>query len=168
MEAFHIELLATLTGADFRLGKAYGLGRALADVTRNPPDGASELARGRVAPLAAWLRDLSTVLPPHAGHVVASSLEEWGGWAVRPPGDAAQEAVDVEQLQAQGRLWRSLISGEKRATQMLEISDYVAAGEKSPEEHGAAGQTGAQAPRARADRRGRAVRGRDRAHAHHR
>jgi hypothetical protein len=129
VEAFHIEVLATLTGADFRLGKAYGLGRALADVTRHPADWRSELARARVAMLAAWLRDLSTVLPPHAGHVVASSLEEWGGWAAQPPGDAAQEAVDVAQLQAQGRLWRSLISGEKRATQMLEISDYVAAGE---------------------------------------
>jgi hypothetical protein len=35
IRAFHIELLATLTAADFRLGKAYGLGRALADTTRN-------------------------------------------------------------------------------------------------------------------------------------
>jgi hypothetical protein len=130
VEAFHIELLATLTGADFRLGKGYGLGRALADATRNPADWRSELSRGRVATLAAWLRDLSTVLPPHAGHVVASSLEEWGGWACQSARDAAREAVDVAQLQAQGRLWRSLISGEKRATQMLEISDYVAAGEK--------------------------------------
>jgi hypothetical protein len=129
VEAFHIEVLATLTGADFRLGKAYGLGRALADVTRHPADWRGELARGRVAPLAAWLRDLSTILPPHTGHVVASSLEEWGGWAAQPPADAAQEAIDVAQLRAQGRLWRSLISGEKRATQMLEISDYVAAGE---------------------------------------
>jgi hypothetical protein len=129
VEAFHIELLATLTGADFRLGKAYGLGRALADMTRHPADWRSELSRARVARVAAWLRDLSTALPPHAGHVVASSLEEWGGWAARPPGDATQEALDVAQLQAQGRLWRSLISGEKRATQMLEISDYMAAGE---------------------------------------
>jgi hypothetical protein len=133
VEAFHIEVLATLTGADFRLGKGYGLGRSLADLTRNPADWRSQLSPRRVATLAAWLRDLSTVLPPHAGHVVASSLEEWGSWAhppERPAGDASQESVDVAQLQAQGRLWRSLISGEKRATQMLEISDYVAAGEK--------------------------------------
>jgi hypothetical protein len=52
-----------------------------------------------------------------------------GRWAEQPAGDAAHESIDVAQLQAQGRLWRSLISGEKRATQMLEISDYVAAGE---------------------------------------
>jgi hypothetical protein len=129
VEAFHIEVLATLTGADFRLGKGYGLGRALADLTRNPANWRSELSQRRVATVAAWLRDLSTVLPPHAGHVVASSLEEWGRWAEQPAGDAAREGVDVAQLQAQGRLWRSLISGEKRGTQMLEISDYVAAGE---------------------------------------
>lgn len=129
VEAFHTEVLATLTGASFRLGKGYGLGRALADLTRNSADWRRELSRRRVATLAAWLRDLSTVLPPHAGHVVASSLEEWAEWAAEPPGDAAHEAVEVAQLQAQGRLWRSLISGEKRATQMLEASDYVAAGE---------------------------------------
>jgi hypothetical protein len=129
VEAFHIEVLATLTGADFRLGKGYGLGRALADVTRNPADWRRDFSAPRVATLAAWLRDLSTVLPQHAGHVVASSLEEWGRWAAQAPGDQAQEDLDRAQLLAEGRLWRSLISGEKRATQMLEISDYVAAGE---------------------------------------
>jgi hypothetical protein len=132
VEGFHIKLLATLTAADFRLGKGYGLGRALADVTRSPADWRAELAPSRVATLAAWLRDLSTALPPHAGHVVASSVDEWGRWAAQapPPGDdAAREGLDVALLEAQGRLWRSLISGEKRATEMLEISDYVAAGE---------------------------------------
>ena len=124
VEAFHIELLAVLTGADFRLGKGYGLGRALADVTRNAADWRSELSRGRVATLAAWLRQplVNDGLPPHAGHVVASSLEKWGSYAQQPTGDPAQEQLDVALLQAQGRLWRSLISGEKRATEMLEIS----------------------------------------------
>jgi hypothetical protein len=129
VEAFHIELLAALTAADFRLGKGYGLGRALADVTRNASNWRSELSERRVATLAAWLRDLSTALPPHAAHVVASSVEEWGRWARAPSGDAARESLDVALLQAQGRLWRSLISGEKRGTEMLEMRDYVSAGE---------------------------------------
>jgi hypothetical protein len=131
IEAFHIELLATLTAADFRLGKGYGLGRALADVTRNRANWRGELSPRRVATLAAWLRDLSTALAPHAGHVVASSVEEWGRWAVRPAhaDDAARESLDMALLQAQGRLWRSLISGEKRASEMLEMRDYVSAGE---------------------------------------
>jgi hypothetical protein len=130
VEAFHIELLAALTAADFRLGKGYGLGRALADVTRNPADWRRELSSECVATLAAWLRQLSTVLPPHVGHVVAASLEKWGDYARQPPGDPAQEHLDVALLQAQGRLWRSLISGEKRATEMLEMPDYVGSAER--------------------------------------
>ena len=43
IRGFHVRLLATLTAADFRLGKAYGLGRALADTTRDPPDYVTEL-----------------------------------------------------------------------------------------------------------------------------
>lgn len=129
VEAFHIELLAALTAADFRLGKGYGLGRALADVTRNPADWRRELSPQRVATLAAWLRQLSTALPPHAGHVVAGSLEKWGNYARQPAGDPAQDGLDVALLQAQGRLWRSLISGEKRATEMLELQDYVGSAE---------------------------------------
>jgi hypothetical protein len=129
VEAFHIELLAVLTAADFRLGKGYSLGRALADVTRNAADWRRELSPERVATLAAWLRQLSTTLPPHAGHVVASSLEKWGSYAQQPTGDPAQEQLDVALLQAQGRLWRSLISGEKRATEMLEMQDYVGSAE---------------------------------------
>jgi hypothetical protein len=128
VEAFHIELLAVLTATDFRLGKGYGLGRALADITRDAADWRRELSLARVATLAAWLRQLSTSLPPHVGHVVASSLEKWGNYA-QQPGDPVQEKLDVALLQAQGRLWRSLISGEKRATEMLEMQDYATSAE---------------------------------------
>jgi hypothetical protein len=129
IEGFHIELLATLTAADVRLGKGYGLGRALADITRKPADWRRELSPKRVATVAAWLRELSTTLPSHAGHVVAGSLEKWGDYARQPASDPAQEDLDMALLQAQGRLWRSLISGEKRATEMLEMPDYVTSAE---------------------------------------
>ena len=43
LRKFHVELLATLTAANFRLGKAYGLGRALADATRDPSNYRVEL-----------------------------------------------------------------------------------------------------------------------------
>jgi hypothetical protein len=131
LREFHIDLLATLTATDYRLGKAYGLGRALADATRNPSNYRVELQSARVAVLAAWTRDLATALPPHTSHPVASSIERWGEWAANPPqsGDAAESAV-LPQLQAQGRLWRSLLSGEKGATDLLEQSDYLTAGER--------------------------------------
>jgi hypothetical protein len=120
---FHVKLLATLTAADFRLGKAYGLGRALADTTRLPPDWRSELATYRVATLAGWIRELASALPPHAAHAVAQSLEAWSRWA------QSADSHDTRQLAAQGRLWRSLLSGEKRAMDVLETSDYLRAGE---------------------------------------
>ncbi|HEY8624700.1 MAG TPA: hypothetical protein VIL82_01725 [Solirubrobacteraceae bacterium] len=131
VEQFHVKLLSTFTAADYRLGKAYGLGRALADATRNATDFRSQLDAGSVATLTAWTRDLSTAFPPHAGHVVASSLEAWAAWAKRPAGSVNDEAQSRAQLQAQGRLWRSMLSGEKRALDMLEARDYIAAGEQT-------------------------------------
>jgi hypothetical protein len=128
---FHVDLLATLTATDYRLGKAYGLGRALADATRDPSKYRVELATSRVAVLCAWVRDLATALPPHASHPVASSLQRWGEWAASPPGsgDAAESHI-LPQLPSQGRLWRSLLSGEKGATDLLGQSDYLTAGER--------------------------------------
>jgi hypothetical protein len=123
---FHINLLSTLTAADFRLGKAYGLGRALADTTRLPPDWQAELKTHRVGTLAGWIRELSSALPPHAAHPVAQSLEAWSAWAQTQPGDGGDT---TRKLSAQGRLWRSLLSGEKQPTGVLESSDYLRAGE---------------------------------------
>lgn len=123
---FHVELLATLTATDFRLGKAYGLGRALADTTRLPPDWRKELAPDRVGRLSTWIRELSSALPPHAARPVAQSLEAWSRWAQTQSGDGGETR---RKLSAQGRLWRSLLSGEKQATGVLETDDYLRAGE---------------------------------------
>jgi hypothetical protein len=123
----HGELLATLTAADYRLGKAYGLGRALADTCRKPTDEASlkeELAVHRVANLLGWLDDLSCALPPHAAHSVGASLKRWVKWAGVPPqGQTAEEALHA--LRRQGDLWRGLLSGEKQGSGMLEIDNYL-------------------------------------------
>ena len=123
---FHVTLLSTLTAADFRLGKAYGLGRALADTTRLPPDWRVELATHRVGTLAEWIRELASALPAHAAHPVAQSLEAWSAWAASQTGDGGDTR---RKLSAQGRLWRSLLSGEKRPTGVLETGDYLRAGE---------------------------------------
>jgi hypothetical protein len=125
VEALHLELLGTLTAADFRLGKAYGLGRALADTCRKPSDAdgvKEELDRYRVANLLAWLDDLSTALPAHAAHSVYASLKRWSAWTA-----TQQQLPDstVATLRRQGDLWRSLLSDEKRGTEMLEIGNYV-------------------------------------------
>jgi len=132
LKRFHIDLLATLTAADFRLGKAYGLGLALADATRFPANYRIELASSRVSVLSAWIRDLASAFPPHASRAVAHSLEQWGAWVANTTksGDAT-EATVLPHLQPQGRLWRSLLSGEKRPVDTLQQIDYITAGEES-------------------------------------
>lgn len=128
--ALHIQLLSTLTAADFRLGKAYGLGRALADTCREPPDLEREFRPRRVATLCDWTADLSSAFPPHAGHSVKESLGRWktrlnADWGSV---DRHRELV-ISQLRRQGELWRSLLSGEKLGRDMLERSNYVRAAE---------------------------------------
>jgi hypothetical protein len=126
IRSFHVALLSTLTAADFRLGKAYGLGRAMADTTRSPPDFEHELREGRMAQLTTWVRELASALPPHAAHPVASSMD---AWSREVAGGSAEPDKLKAELGAQGRLWRSLLSGEKRAVDVLETSDYLRAGE---------------------------------------
>lgn len=129
----HVELLSTLTAADFRLGKAYGLGRALADTCRNPQsieDLEHELKRERIAMVGGWIGDLSSNFPPHAGHSVRDSLERWSEAVSADPSRLTLNLDGtLSRLRRQGALWRSLLSGEKQGEDMLELSDYVMAAE---------------------------------------
>jgi hypothetical protein len=131
----HVEILGHLTAADFRLGKAYGLGRALADTCRKPTDDASlrrQLGNYRVANLLGWLDDLNSAFPPHAGHAVAASLRDWSEWAARdapgatPAGQPSLTDQDALKLvRRQGELWRALLSGEKRGADMLDMDAWL-------------------------------------------
>ena len=63
VHSMHLHLLTELTAADPRLGKAYGLGRALADSCHEPAsfDGLKkELNPYRIANLLRWLDDWSS------------------------------------------------------------------------------------------------------------
>jgi hypothetical protein len=87
--ALHRQLLVALTAADFRLGKAYGLGRALAETAllpdaRNPQTFQRQLARHRLGNLLGWLADLKSVFPPHAAEAVRGSLQAWAAWSQAP------------------------------------------------------------------------------------
>lgn len=124
----HVQLLATLTAADFRLGKAYGLGRALADTCRiSGEDGlAVEFGANRIALIRSWLDDLATAFPPHAAKSVSASLAAWAAGV--PAGGDVAGALAV--LDRQGQLWRSLLSGEKSSLDMLATSDYLTAADR--------------------------------------
>ena len=129
VHAFHLELLLTLTAVDFRLGKAYGLGRALADTTLLPTPSEPEsftqtFDRFRIRTLTDWLDDLKTALPDNAAVATSRSLQAWVDWVERVGPAAGGEDV-ARALHSQGRIWRSLLSGEKSATDLLSFGDYL-------------------------------------------
>jgi hypothetical protein len=101
----HQQLLVALTAADFRLGKAYGLGRALAETVllpdaKNPQTFQQEFDRYRLANLLGWLADLKSAFPPHAAEAVRGSLQAWAAWTEAPTlrlaRDAQRPAPDAE------------------------------------------------------------------------
>jgi hypothetical protein len=101
----HRQLLVALTAADFRLGKAYGLGRALAETAllpdaKNPQTFQRLFARYRLANLLGWLADLKSVFPPHAAEAVRGSLQAWAAWTqaptLYPANDAKRRTADAE------------------------------------------------------------------------
>jgi hypothetical protein len=132
----HVAILLQLTAADYRLGKAYGLGRVLAD-TCAPVQGfetgrrqalVHHLEPHRAQVIVGWLDDLKTVLPAHASEAVADSLllwERWAGAADLPNASPAVVNSTTRALHRCGQRWRAVLSGEKAATDVLEISDYV-------------------------------------------
>jgi hypothetical protein len=123
VHTIHIALLSALTAAELRLGRAYGLGRALADTCRHHDSGsalAREFDTQRIAQLRSWLDDLASVLPAHAAKSVSRSLANWED-AVHLA--AADELV--EYAPRQGELWRTLLSGEKAGVDMLTVSNYL-------------------------------------------
>jgi hypothetical protein len=132
----HLKLLVTLTAADFRLGKAYGLGRALFDTCLAGASAAAladEFESGRIDKLHEWLADLRTAFPDHAAVAVSHTLSDWQRWVADIP-DPANEDWSAgfghtvhEALWRQGRLWRALLSGETRGIDRLTDRNYLSA-----------------------------------------
>jgi hypothetical protein len=131
----HTATLETLTAADFRLGKAYGLGRAMADTAEVDDDAslARQFDRWRIRQLDTWLADLDSAFPAHASSAVRMSLARWTQWALQPslggrPLVWDRDIVAVRQtLYRQAQRWRALLSGEKAGLDMLKAKDYLAA-----------------------------------------
>ncbi|MDQ6796554.1 MAG: hypothetical protein M3011_00775 [Actinomycetota bacterium] len=151
ISSVHDALLAHLTAADFRLGKAYGLGRALAETTMVPSvDHRESFTRPfdpfRLGRLETWLSDLKSVFPAHATEGVRGSLRTWASWVKNPEmelwSDATRQvvghrAVDwasaddrdriAGALGRQAQVWRAMLSGEKLGTDLLSTEHYVTA-----------------------------------------
>jgi len=131
----HLELLRWLHATDSNLGKAYDLGRSLAYTCRRPKDANTlrhEFGPYRLINLEGWLADLASALPPHAARAVSISLGIWQS-SVPEPNAAPRrwQIKDSEQgrvlrhLRRQAKLWRALLTGEKRGRDMLRPNDYI-------------------------------------------
>lgn len=131
----HLEALRTLTAADLRLGRAYGLGHALADTCLRPRDRESfDAAFGeRLIAVKDWLADLASSFPPHSSRAVVLSLRAWERWAADPRLDEEPLAWSThgagvrDALHRQGELWRDLLARDKDGGDMLDTGHYLSA-----------------------------------------
>lgn len=134
VSAKHDDLLRRLGAADFRIGKSYRLGVQLAQAVLGPEERADlDHAFGaRAVAVRTSLADLASAFPPHASRAVSISVRTWELWASDPelegePVTQANWAGVRSALRRQGKLWRSLLSGEKCGEDMLSTPDYVKA-----------------------------------------
>lgn len=131
----HLEVLRTLTAANLRLGRAYGLGHALADTCLMPTDRESfdEAFGMRLMSIKDWLADLASSFPPHSSRAVVLSLRAWEAWAADPRLDGEPLAWEThgagvrEALHRQGELWRDLLARDKDGQDMLDTNHYLRA-----------------------------------------
>jgi hypothetical protein len=110
------------------LAKALVAGEQLAELVFGPAAQDSplvaletRLSEGNVERTCTLLAELQSAFPLRAAAAVAGSLMYWQRWmeANRDNGDATRQA-----LLRQGELWRSLLTGENRADDLLGLDDY--------------------------------------------
>ena len=119
-EPWEPKLAGALGGADIRLGRAYAVGQQLNALGRGPGT-LDAIKRRSVDTTIAALDDLSSGLPRHAARGVANSVRRW---------QALREAPSAGMLQAQCRLWRIILTGEKKSAELLEPENYLDAAER--------------------------------------
>jgi hypothetical protein len=143
----HEDLLVRLCAVDASLGKAYGLGRSLAETVLLPwlagkrdhsappaagdgqppdPDAVYKTQFGthRLENLYGWLADLKSLLPDHSAYAVSWSLQQWAQWVKETASPTAEPSAGAA-LRRQGEQWRALLSGERLAKDLLTALDYV-------------------------------------------
>lgn len=146
--AVHDIVLSGLTISNFRLGKSYGLGRALAESAIIPCSIDAQTSQefkktlgdqfeyGRVFTLQSWLLDLRDWFDQYASDAVATTLGGWALWTIRPTVGQAEnvewekaETVDKIKLslRRQADVWRGLLSGEKTPKNIAGADYYFAA-----------------------------------------
>jgi hypothetical protein len=110
-------VVVAVVGAGARYGSAYVLGKEMRSMIPEASAKPSEPTNAMVSALDM----LSSNLPSHAARSVANSMSAW-----QRSSDSAKAALAGAQVE----LWRAVIVGEKKGTELLEPKDYLdAAGE---------------------------------------
>lgn len=130
--ALHLAVFNALAARDARVLLSYRLGVALAMTVlsvrgKTPSPYSEELKAPRVGTIQQWLDGLRTLLPSHSADAVKYTLREWSSWAGKRKPGTPNDARSTGSLRRQGEQWRSLLSGEKPAADMLEVEDYARA-----------------------------------------
>jgi hypothetical protein len=148
VERLHLEVMRVLEAADFRLGKAYSIGRVLGNLCffpgteLGPSQGQARLLH-KLDKVRKWLSDLRSIFPAHVAQTIIGSIDNWEAWillraredtpSVVP--DAASAVSDTTWLgiltamPPQTKIWRNLVSGDKLPQDRLSMADYERAGE---------------------------------------
>lgn len=124
IETLSTRTLANVYIANPHLAKALLVGQQLAEFVfgpANPAALAERLTEEKVQRTCSLLTELQASFPVRATAAVAGSLEYWQRWADRNRGTATDVGAT---LLRQGERWRSLLTGEARADDLLELSDY--------------------------------------------
>jgi hypothetical protein len=139
LRRLHERLLERLTAEDPGLGRAYDVGRALAETavvptTDDPPTFAKRFSPNRVQTLKSELSDLRGRFPGHASEAVEETLDAWRSWVTERKLDGAGAKWTLEQergvakaLQRQGGVWYALLSGDMDPSRLLTVDDYLSA-----------------------------------------
>jgi hypothetical protein len=92
---------------------------------------ARAFTRERVEELWSEIKDLKSRFPPYAADPVAASVLDWQQWAGcertkrRQPTPSDQVMTVSNRLRRQGQIWRALLSGERKPTDVLLAANYV-------------------------------------------
>lgn len=135
----HVQILESMKIQNPTLGKAYSLGTTLADtaLAPAPADGDAfkadlheRLRMHDTRQVYTWLSELKSLLPDHTAYAVTYTLKDWQDWAagsLTPPKrrNGADPGNEAHKLQHQARIWRQLLTGEKKATDLLNIGHYL-------------------------------------------
>lgn len=105
-------VVVALVGAGARYGSAYVLGKGMRAMI---PEAGVEASQPTNAMVRA-LDMLSSKLPSHAARSVAKSMSAW-----QRSNDSHKAALAGAQVE----LWRAVIVGEKKGTELLEPKDYL-------------------------------------------